>query len=54
MKSRFYVIKKSAGYACKTFDNESSAREFASLCCKNNGNSNYAVCIYECGTFNEI
>lgn len=51
---KFYVIKKSAGYAVKTLSTVESACHFAALCCKNNGNSNYIVCTYESGMFHEI
>lgn len=51
---RFYVVKLSAGYAVKTFNNESEARKVAALCCKANSNKNYSVCTYDGINFNEI
>lgn len=50
----YSVIKKSAGYSVKNFSNESDARKFAALCCKNNNNSNYAVCVRKAGVMTEI
>ena len=52
--TRYSVIKKSAGYAVKTLSTEAKAREFAAICCKNNHNNDYFVCVYECGMFHEI
>lgn len=55
MKStRFTVIKKSAGYGVKSFNNEETARAFAAQCCKANNNDNYIVCVYSEGCFHEI
>lgn len=51
---KFYVIKKSAGYAVKSFREEISACNFAALCCKANSNDNYMVCIYQGGVFVQI
>lgn len=51
---QYHVVKKSAGYSCKSFNEESKAREFAAKCCKANNNQNYIVCIYLGGLFKEI
>lgn len=50
----YSVIKKSAGYSVKNFNNESDARNFAALCCKNNNNSNYGVFVRIAGVMTEI
>lgn len=50
----YSVIKKSAGYSVKNFNNEAAARQFAALCCKNNNNSNYAVFVKISGVMTEI
>lgn len=50
----YSVIKKSAGYSVKNFNNEAAARHFAALCCKNNNNSNYAVFVKISGVMTEI
>lgn len=50
----YSVIKKSAGYSVKNFNNESDARRFAALCCKNNNNSNYGVFVKIEGVMTEI
>lgn len=51
---KFFVIKKSAGYAVKSFQNEEAARDCAKKCCKANNNQNYFVAIYRGGIFQEI
>ncbi len=51
---KFFVIKKSAGYAVKSFREEISAINYAAQCCKANRNDNYMVCIYQGGVFVEI
>ncbi|HRF69512.1 MAG TPA: hypothetical protein PK430_09850 [Muribaculum sp.] len=51
---KFYVIKKTAGYAVKSFRTQDEASDFAARCCKNNNNSNYTVCKYEGGQFVEL
>lgn len=52
--SKFYVIKKSAGYAVKTLRSEESARDYAKKCCKANHNTDYFVAVYKGGIFQEI
>lgn len=52
--TKFTVIKKSAGYGVKSFNNEEAARAFAAKCCQANNNDNYIVCVYECGLYHEI
>lgn len=52
--SKFYVIKKSAGYAVKTFRNEEVAREYARKCCKANRNTDFFVAVFRGGMFQEI
>lgn len=54
MSQKFYVVKKSAGYACKAMSNESEAREFAAACCRANWSNNYIVCVYSEGVFQQI
>lgn len=50
----FSVIKKSAGYNVKNLPTEAKAREFAAICCRNNHNDDYIVCVYSEGMFHEI
>lgn len=52
--SKFTVVKKSAGYGVKSFKSEAEARTYAQKCCEANNNSNYIVCVYSEGRFNEI
>lgn len=51
---KFHVIKKSAGYSCKSFTEKDKATAFADKCCKANNNKDYIVCIYNGGIFQEI
>ena len=51
---KFYVIKKSAGYAVKSFREVTSASSYAAQCCKANKNNNYMVCVYQSGVLVEI
>ena len=51
---KFFVIKKIAGYAVKSFRDETSAISYAAQCCKANNNSNYMVCVYQGGRLVEI
>lgn len=52
--SKFYVIKKSAGYAVKTLRSEEAARDYAKKCCKANNNADYLVAVYRGGMFQGI
>lgn len=49
--TKFTVIKKSAGYGVKIFNNEEAVRTFAAKCCQANNNDNYIVCIYDSGLY---
>lgn len=51
---KFYVIKKSAGYAVKSLCEVTSAFSYAAQCCKANKNTDYMVCVYQGGVFVEI
>lgn len=51
---KFYVIKKSAGYAVKSYKDEETARSIAEKCCKANNNRDYFVAVYRGGLFHEI
>ena len=51
---KFYVIKKSSGSSCKSFNDEAKAKDFAQRCCQANANTDYIVCIYCEGLFIEI
>ena len=51
---KFYVIKKSAGYAVKTVNSEDAARDYANKCCRANNNRDYFVAVYRGGMFHEI
>lgn len=51
---KFYIIKKSAGYAVKSVKSEDAARHYAKKCCKANNNTDYVAAVYRGGMFQEI
>lgn len=52
--TRFTVVKKSAGYGVKSFNNEETARAYAQKCCEANHNNNYIVCVWVGGMLQEL
>lgn len=50
----YKVIKKSAGYGVKSFTSEAAAKAYATACCKVNHNSDYIVCAYVGGIYQQI
>lgn len=50
----FTVIKKTAGYGVKSFASEAAAKAYAAACCKANHNSDYIVCVYAGGIYQQI
>ena len=53
---KFAIIKKSAGYSVKSFDDETKAREYAESCNRwcYNGEKDFIVCTWEGGCFKEV
>lgn len=51
---KFAIIKKSAGYVVKSFNDEEVARDYAEKCCKANHNRDFFVAVYRGGMFHEI
>lgn len=51
---KFTILKKSAGYTVKSFNDEKTAREYAKKCCEANHNDDYVVCMREAGMLVEL